>query len=259
MDERARTGSEVSLTTRGLWVVAALAAVLVLVLSLLVLVGVPRWVPGAADCAATVGGRTVELSTEDAQGAASIAARAVRLEQSARSTARIASALEVGEQDAHVLAMALTGRAPHALSCVHGGSDEEEPDRLNKAGLTTRAARVRSVLDTAFGRQKVGGFAPGGVSTGHMPGSAHYEGRAVDVFFRPATKRSKVKGWALAQYAVVHADRLGIDTVIYDGRIWTARRGFQGWRDYVVDTSGRSKAVAAILEHRDHVHVDVAD
>ena len=66
-------------------------------------------------------------------------------------------------------------------------------------------------------------------------------------------------GWATAQYLVANAERLAIDTVIYDGRIWTARRSFEGWRSYRVDTTGRSAEVVAVLEHRDHVHVDVAD
>ena len=69
-----------------------------------------------------------------------------------------------------------------------------------------------------------------------MPGSAHYEGRAVDVFFRPVTKRNRAKGWATAQYLVAHADRLKVNTVIFDGWIWTHRRSFQGWREYDVDT-----------------------
>jgi hypothetical protein len=92
-----------------------------------------------------------------------------------------------------------------------------------------------------------------------MRGSAHYEGRAVDVFFRPVNGRSRTRGWALAQYAVAHAERLSVETVIYDGRIWTSRRAAQGWRAYSPDTSGRTAKVAGILEHRDHVHVDVAD
>ena len=104
----------------------------------------------------------------------------------------------------------------------------------------------------------MGGFAPGGVSSGHSPGSAHYEGRAVDVFVRPVTVPNRRHGWAVAQYLVANAGRLGVATVIFDGRIWTARRSFQGWRDYAPDIRGRSRAVAAILEHRDHVHVDVS-
>ena len=92
-----------------------------------------------------------------------------------------------------------------------------------------------------------------------MVGSAHYEGRAIDVFFRPITRQNRVRGWAMAQYLVANAERLELNTVIYDGRIWTARRSFQGWRTYRVNRSGRSAATMAILEHRDHVHLDVAD
>ena len=107
--------------------------------------------------------------------------------------------------------------------------------------------------------QSTGGVAPGGVTDGHMPGSAHYEGRAVDVFFRPISEASKDRGWAMAQYLVAHAARLHVKTVIFDGRIWTSGwRSDDGWRAYEPDTSGRDAGTAAILEHRDHVHVDVS-
>jgi hypothetical protein len=118
---------------------------------------------------------------------------------------------------------------------------------------------VRADLRARFGALPLGGFAAGGVSTGHMPGSAHYEGRAIDVFFRPVSARNKAHGWALSHYLVAHAERLAIDTVIFDDRIWTARRADEGWRDYRVDTTGKARSVARVLEHRDHVHVDVAD
>ena len=35
----------------------------------------------------------------------------------------------------------------------------------------------------------LGGFDPDGVSSGHVEGSTHYEGRAIDVFFRPVVGR----------------------------------------------------------------------
>ena len=241
-------------------IVAGVAVALVLVLSFIVLIGGYRWVPGVVDCTVGAGERTVELTSDDAEQAASVSASSVRRGLSARaSSAAVADALETSDEDARVVAAALTGRRQHSLTCKHGGADEEERDRLNRAGLTARAAAVRRDLYQAFGPLKVGGFAPGGVTSGHMPGSAHYEGRAVDVFFRPVNKRNRAKGWATAQYLVANADRLSVNTVIYDDRIWTHRRSIQGWRDYDVDTSGRSRQVAAILEHRDHVHVDVAD
>jgi len=76
---------------------------------------------------------------------------------------------------------------------------------------------VRRELVTLFD-PALGGFEPGGVSTGHMEGSAHYEGRAIDVFVRPVSPANKVRGWAIAQYLVAQADRLHLQTVIFDGR-----------------------------------------
>ena len=163
------------------------------------------------------------------------------------------------EDDARVLASALTGESGASFACDLDGDVEAGDATLTESGLTTRADVVRREVRSVFGSLPLGGFEPGGVSTGHMQGSAHYDGRAVDVFFRPVTRANKVRGWAEAHYLVAHADRLAVETVIFDGRIWTARRGLQGWREYAPDTSGRSAEVAAVLEHRDHVHVDVAD
>ena len=253
------TGPEVTAFSRGVWVVAALLALAVLVLAAVVLLAPSRLLPGAADCTATMGKRSVDLDTGQAERAASVAARSVRLRLPMRTTSvAVADVLESSLEDGRVVAAALTGRRPAAFTCRHGGGAEEASPRLNRAGLTGRAAAVRRDLDAAFGRQRVGGFAPGGVSTGHQSGSAHYAGRAIDVFFRPVTHRNRTRGWAMAQYLVAQADRLAVSTVIYDGRIWTARRADEGWRRYDVDTRGRPRSVAAVLEHRDHVHVDVA-
>jgi hypothetical protein len=88
-----------------------------------------------------------------------------------------------------------------------------------------------------------------------MEGSAHYDGRAIDVFVRPINAENNRRGWAIAQYLVAHADRLLVDHVIFDDRIWSAgTRSEAGWRDY---EPGSRSGDRAILEHRDHVHVDV--
>ena len=102
------------------------------------------------------------------------------------------------------------------------------------SGLTPRAATLRKELEAAFGSQSLGGFEPGGVSTGHIEGSAHYAGRAIDVFFRPYDDPENTKdGWALAHWLVANADRLAIATVIYDDHLWSAGRSSEGWRPYV--------------------------
>lgn len=156
------------------------------------------------------------------------------------------------EDDARALASALTGYSEAAFSCdLDGGAPGADADLVD-SGLTARAERVRVDLVDRFGELSLGGFQPGGVSDGHMEGSAHYDGRAIDIFYRPINEANQVRGWSMAHYLVGNASRLDIRTVIYDDRIW--RAGQDGWSDY--DAPSRAGDVA-ILEHRDHVHVDV--
>ena len=154
------------------------------------------------------------------------------------------------------VARALLGHRGPALTCVVSltagdGLDAEQPGRL---GLTPRADTTRLALRSVFGPQTLGGFEPGGVSTGHIEGSAHYEGRAIDVFFRPITAENTAAGWQEAMWAVAHAERLDIATVIFDRRIWTASRSVQGWREYQHPGGATDNPV---LLHEDHVHIDV--
>jgi hypothetical protein len=160
------------------------------------------------------------------------------------------------EADARVLASALTGQSKSVFSCtVNPASLPAE--KIGKNGLTPRAEAVRKDLIKTFGKLSTGGYAAGGVSTGHMVGSAHYEGRAVDVFVRPISTANTTKGWAMAQYLVARADILNIKTVIFSDKIWTAGgRSDNGWRDY---TPPERSGDPAILRHLDHVHVDVTE
>lgn len=180
----------------------------------------------------------------------------MRITEAAQEVQRSAypEAYEQHAEGARALASALTGFSSAKVSCVVDDGNVEEQD-LEASGLTGRAETVRAELDRAFGDLVLGGFAPGGVSTGHKEGSAHYEGRAIDIFVRPVNKENKRRGWVIAQYLVAHAKRLQIEHVIFDDRIWgDGRRSEDGWRNY--DPPDRA-GDRAILEHRDHVHVDV--
>lgn len=184
----------------------------------------------------------------------------MRITEAAQRVQRSAfpEAYEQHADDARALASALTGFSPGRLSCVVRHGAEDGPTALDDEGLTERAAAVRSDLLRAFGDLPMGGFSPEGVTSGHMEGSAHYEGRAVDIFVRPINEANNRLGWAVAQYLVANAERLEVHHVIFDAKIWSeGRRSEQGWRDYTPDTTGRSPETAEILEHRDHVHVDV--
>jgi hypothetical protein len=160
------------------------------------------------------------------------------------------------EEDARILASALTGHSKSAFSCTVN-TDSAAQEAIGRNGLTPRADAVRRDLLETFGKLSTGGYAPGGVRSGHMEGSAHYEGRAVDVFVRPISTANTTKGWAMAQYLVARADLLNIRTVIFSDKIWTSGgRSDSGWRDYTPpDRSGDP----AILRHLDHVHVDVIE
>jgi hypothetical protein len=284
------------------------------------------------ECTATVGGRTVELGTEQAENAALIAAVSVRRGMPARAASiALATAyqesklynLETGDRDSlglfqqrpsqgwgtraeildpyhainafydalarvdgyetmritvaaqrvqrsgfpeayadhapdgRALGSALTGNSPGTFSCEVDDDVAPERDRLDRTGLTRRAAVVRRDLEAAFGDLPLGGFEPRGVDRGHIDGSAHYEGRAIDVFVRPVSAANRQRGWAIAQYLAAQADRLDIRTLIFDDRIWTAGfRSGSGWRDYDAPSGPGDRAV---LEHRDHAHVDVFD
>jgi len=158
------------------------------------------------------------------------------------------------ETNAQALALAFTGREPATLTC-RLPPPEDSGQAEGADGLTDNARRLRTDVRAAFGRLPDGGYAPGGVDSGHSEGSTHYEGRAVDFFFRPVGGARTRDGWALAHYLVARAAALDINTVIFDERIWTARRSDEGWRDYEIDVGNGN---ADVLLHRDHVHVDVA-
>jgi hypothetical protein len=160
------------------------------------------------------------------------------------------------EADGRALASALTGYSRGRFSCVVNSPSGLAREKAGGDGLTPRAEAVRADLHKAFGDLSLGGFAPGGVSTGHMKGSAHYDGRAIDVFVRPENAANKRTGWAIASYLLAHASRLDIEHVIFDKRIWTA--GDSSDRGGRVYDPGNAPGDRKVLEHRDHVHVDVA-
>ena len=164
-----------------------------------------------------------------------------------------AALARAGSQPSSAAADVVLGRRQAALTCR-----VDAPARSGQAagpsGLTPRAERVRAALEASFGGQSLGGFAPGGVSTGHIDGSAHYDGRALDVFFRPVTTEGTADGWAVAHWAVAHATELDVTVVIYDRQIWSGQRSSQGWRDYEHPSGDTDNP---ILAHEDHVHVEV--
>ena len=142
-------------------------------------------------------------------------------------------AYEDHAEDARALASALTGYSPGAFTCVvrHGDLDAEEPGE-RRADRRARARRS----PTSSGSSAACRWA-GSRPTASAP--ATWRARRTTTAARStsssgrSTTRTCGAGWAVAQYLVANAGRLGIDHVIFDDRIWSSGlRSEQGWRDY---------------------------
>ena len=197
-----------------------------------------------AECTVDMAGSPVRLTAEQAQRATT--AVALRGRGTPPATDDIEPAVlrrltDVPSQD--------TGPV---LTCRAEQDGDLQVEAVGDDGLTPRARAVLDTMTDVFGEQSLGGFAPGGVDSGHGAESTHYDGRAVDVFFRPVTQDSRREGWVLAHWLVAHAEDLDIQFVIWDDRYWGVRGSGRGWRDYDAPPPRTE-----ILRHLDHVHVDV--
>ena len=141
--------------------------------------------------------------------------------------------------------LAVTAHARPAMPAVSG------PTTGAERGLTPAALVVRREVAARFGVTDIGGWAPG---TGHVRGSDHYEGRALDIMLTPVNAANAELGWRIARYLQSNASRLRITYLIWQGRIWNVNRATEGWRPYR-HPSGRG---GATLLHYDHVHVSVS-
>jgi hypothetical protein len=139
-----------------------------------------------------------------------------------------------------------------SLTCQGSAAHDLQEQQLSVTGLTPRAEQLREAMGEVFGDQSLGGFAPGGVGQGHGADSTHYDGRALDIFFRPVTEENRRQGWILAHWLVAHAEELDIQYVIFDDRFWSVHSTRGQWHHYDAPEPGND-----ILRHLDHVHVDV--
>jgi len=210
---------------------------------------------GRTGCTLLVDGRPVALTNALAMTLTDIAGR----DQNAAATqahtaASVAAAWPEEAASSAAVALALRGYVPGALACT-GELATVERQAMLPMGLTPRAKQVWDAVTAIFGTLPGGGFMPGGVRTGHMAGSAHYEGRAIDFLYRPISAKSIRHGWVLAQWLEAHATELQIAHVIFDAHVWEPGPwANRGWQPYV-DPEGPT--TNPTLLHEDHVHVDV--
>lgn len=198
-----------------------------------------------AECGVETSDGTVDLTRAQAETAMTAVALTKRGEPTPDTSDIDPAALER-------LAEGPAEDAGPSLRCEGTGSGELTEQDLTASGLTPRAQRVLDEMTGVFGELPVGGFAPGGVSEGHGAKSTHYDGRAVDIFFRPVNEENRREGWIVAQWLAAHAERLQIQYVIFDDKIWSAHSSRGNWQTY-----NAPKPANDVLRHLDHVHVDV--
>jgi type IV secretory pathway TrbD component len=156
------------------------------------------------------------------------------------------------EPRARALASALTGYSPATFTCqvqADAGLAAEQP---SAAGYTPRAAAVRRELRTTFEPAFPGGLDLTTYQTAEGS-NVHDLGLAVDVWVPMLDGAGSPQGWQVAHWLVANAARLDVAVVIYDDKIWSARRSGQGWRDY----QHPSGSTTITDRHLDHIHVDV--
>ncbi len=206
-------------------------------------------------CTLRVGSEQLVLPVRLAMTLTDLAGRDQNAAAPLTTTTRLVVAAWPGQAaQAEAIARSLRGYVPAALGCT-SSLPSAMRQGMQPDGLTERANGMWTAVKSVFGPLPAGGFMPGGVHAGHVPGSAHYEGRAIDFLYRPITAKSIRHGWVLAQWLVAHAQPLQIATVIFDARVWTPGGWDQrGWQPYVYPDGTTTNLT---LLHYDHVHVDV--
>lgn len=106
---------------------------------------------------------------------------------------------------------------------------------LNLGPVKAHVKKVAQLINARFDPPSIGGFA----QSGHIPGSDHYTGLALDVMLGG----NKSLGQEIANWTQNKSSNLAVKYIIWNREIWDARNN-GGWEAY----SGASP-------HTNHVHI----
>lgn len=142
--------------------------------------------------------------------------------------------------------------APGDPAPVDGDPDELVDDPTTDGQITVRMRSVYEQTLTAFPESTWACYSPRPGST-----SEHPIGRACDVAFGNAigqypTPAQLEYGWQVTDWLQEHAEILGVEYLIWQGKIWSLARADEGWRDYTRGTDITTR-------HDDHLHITVRE
>lgn len=138
-----------------------------------------------------------------------------------------------------------------------GEPDAMVDDPTSGGQITARMLHVMTHTRTAFPGTGWGCYSP-------RPGtrSEHPLGRACDVTFgnvigQAATGAALENGWAVTNWLKSNADVLGMEYLIWQGRIWSLTQDAEGWRPY--NGGGMHNPADITGGHFDHLHITVKE
>ncbi len=158
------------------------------------------------------------------------------------------------------------GAAESEAGCGTGGGPAspyggEHPDNLvddptSEGQITERTAHVLAQVQKNFPDSHWSCWS-------ERPGtkSEHPLGRACDGTFgksigTAATGPALDFGWTVTNWLKSNAETLGVEYLIWQGRIWSVARASEGWRPY--DGGGMHEPNSVTGGHYDHLHFTVA-
>ena len=148
-----------------------------------------------------------------------------------------------------------TGQAGDPAPFDGGDPDRLVDDPTSTGRITARMLHLYEQTKAAFPETEWGCYSP-------RPGtkSEHPLGRACDLTFGNAigqypTADQLAYGWQVTEWMQTHAEALGVEYLIWQGRIWSLSRDAEGWRPY--NGGGMHDPNNVTGGHYDHLHVTV--
>lgn len=149
-----------------------------------------------------------------------------------------------------------TGAPGQAPEPFEGDPNRMVDDPTSDGQITARMLHLYQQTVAAFPDTSWACYSP-------RPGtvSEHPLGRACDGTFGNAigqhpTPAQRELGWQVTNWMKTHAEALGVEYLIWDGKIWSLARDAEGWRPY--DGGGMHDPGDVTGGHYDHLHVTVS-